>query len=234
VRSSIPAGTRIGVLSDLALVAETVAAALIGRGMVASVLPWAQEAGRSTPPPDWGVPAPRSEEPVPDLVLMICGLGSPSKIAAACERGKRCVVPWVVMADSRPGPAWGAVLEAGARAVVLSTISLTDLEEVLGSVLRGESPIGVAERIALLREWWSARTEREQLSDRMRSLSPREQVVLSMLYEGTTVRAIADRLEVSEATVRSQVKAVLRKLSVASQLAAVAAVGEFRDDDRSD
>ena len=44
---------------------------------------------------------------------------------------------------------------------------------------------------------------------------------------GLAVRAIAELGEVSEATVRSQVKAILRKLDVNSQIAAVAAYEEL-------
>ena len=48
------------------------------------------------------------------------------------------------------------------------------------------------------------------------------------LYMGETVRLIAARLEVSESTVRSQVKSVLHKLAVPSQIAAVATLDELR------
>jgi len=53
-------------------------------------------------------------------------------------------------------------------------------------------------------------------------LSTREREILALLYDGVTVAEIAERTGVSEQTVRSQVKAVLRKLEVNSQLAAVA------------
>lgn len=90
------------------------------------------------------------------------------------------------------------------------------------------------QRQQLIRRWRTAETERTRTRSRVDTLSPRERTVLAMLYEGTTVRTIADRLDVSEATVRSQVKAVLRKLSVASQLAAVAVVDELEEYDGVD
>jgi DNA-binding CsgD family transcriptional regulator len=65
---------------------------------------------------------------------------------------------------------------------------------------------------------------------RMQSLTPRERTVLRLLYAGDGVRSISDMLDVSEATVRSHVKAVLQKLKVNSQLAAVAALGWLQDD----
>ena len=47
--------------------------------------------------------------------------------------------------------------------------------------------------------------------------------MLQQLHQGLGVRAIAEHGGVTEATVRSQVKAILRKLEVNSQIAAVAA-----------
>lgn len=55
-------------------------------------------------------------------------------------------------------------------------------------------------------------------------LSPRERDVLSHLVEGRSAEAIAAAGYVSLSTVRSQIRAVLGKLEVNSQLAAVAAV----------
>lgn len=223
----------VAVASDLGLVGETIAAALGSRGLQTSVLPWGPGSSAQDEPADWCAPPSGSEEAGPDVVLIVCDTGSPTRLDEVRDRGRRCARPWVVMTDADRGPTWGALLEAGARAVVGSGISLRDLEAVLDGVLNDESPIGVVERIGLLRQWWTANEERERLRRRMRSMSPREELVLSMLYEGTTVHAIAERLDVSEATVRSQVKAVLRKLSVASQLAAVAAVDELRREGES-
>lgn len=228
--SSLDDGRHVAVASDLGLVAETIGAALGSRGFDVSVVAWpaGEEAARWVDDRDQTDPA---EPAGPDVYLLICDLETPARLDEVRERGRRLDAPWVVLAHSGPGPAWGAVLEAGARAVVPSSISVVELEDMLDVVLHDESPTGVAERIGLLRQWWSAREEREQLRDRMRTLSPREQEVLSMLYEGTSVREIAEQLSLSEATVRSQVRSVLRKLAVGSQLGAVAALGELREND---
>jgi two-component system nitrate/nitrite response regulator NarL len=53
-------------------------------------------------------------------------------------------------------------------------------------------------------------------------LSPRERDVLASLMSGESARAIANRRVVSLATVRTQISALLNKLEVNSQLAAVA------------
>jgi DNA-binding CsgD family transcriptional regulator len=54
------------------------------------------------------------------------------------------------------------------------------------------------------------------------ALSPRQREVLELLAEGIQARQIADRLGLSEATVRNHIRIVLRKLDSHSQLEAVA------------
>nr|WP_253945550.1 helix-turn-helix transcriptional regulator [Nocardioides sp. zg-DK7169] len=66
----------------------------------------------------------------------------------------------------------------------------------------------------------------------MRRLTRRELTILGLLYAGDNVGRIAAQLGVSEATVRSQVRAVLRKLAVNSQLAAVAAYASLVEERR--
>ena len=68
---------------------------------------------------------------------------------------------------------------------------------------------------------------REEIGRRVGSLTPREHEVLTLLHAGEPVAQIAQLLGVSPATVRTQVKAVLRKLQVNSQLGAVAALGDL-------
>jgi DNA-binding NarL/FixJ family response regulator len=218
-------GVRVAVASDLTLLAETLCAALRSRKLQVVFVPWWTDGPGSAPGRTHVAGA------GPAVVLLACDLGLRARIDEARERGWGGDVPWVVLTECVRGPAWGAMLEAGARAVVASTISLDGLVEVLWTVSRGESPMGEVERLALLGQWRAAKESQDRLRERMTTLSPREQEVLSMLYEGTTVRAIAERLAISEATVRSQVKGVFRKLAVASQLAAVAAVGELRQDE---
>ena len=68
------------------------------------------------------------------------------------------------------------------------------------------------------------------MAARLETLSDREEEVLQQLHEGVGVRAIAEQSEVAETTVRSQVKSILRKLDVSSQMAAVLAYEELVTD----
>ena len=62
-----------------------------------------------------------------------------------------------------------------------------------------------------------------------RDLTPREIRVLVALTDGLSADQIAQEDFVSVATIRSQIRAVLRKLGVNSQLAAAAIAGAHRD-----
>lgn len=58
-------------------------------------------------------------------------------------------------------------------------------------------------------------------AEAFKQLSPRERDVLLALMRGETAKQIANRHDVSLATVRSQIQSVLSKLGVRSQLEAV-------------
>ena len=69
--------------------------------------------------------------------------------------------------------------------------------------------------------WVTERSHLVDLQGRLDQLTVREREVLAHLMHGRTVREIASVGVVSEATVRTQVKAILAKLDVTSQIAAV-------------
>jgi two-component system, NarL family, nitrate/nitrite response regulator NarL len=98
------------------------------------------------------------------------------------------------------------------------------LNDVLATVRRinqGLQVMAPAEREELLAAWSSERAHLVDLQGRLDRLTVREREVLAHLMKGRTVREIAAVGVVSEATVRTQVKSILAKLEVTSQLAAV-------------
>ena len=64
--------------------------------------------------------------------------------------------------------------------------------------------------------------ERRELLAKLERLTQREREVLALLADGQRAQAVADHFVVSLATVRTQIRAVLTKLEVGSQLEAVA------------
>lgn len=127
----------------------------------------------------------------------------------------------VVVTASSDHTRWGDCLHHGARTVVSKGRPLNDILSIVRRVNQGLPVMDRDEREALIALWANERRERGDLKQRLTALTPREQAVLGQLMSGQTVRDIATASVVSEATVRTQVKSILAKLQVSSQLAAV-------------
>jgi RNA polymerase sigma factor (sigma-70 family) len=204
---------RIAIASDLSLVAETVRTALASRGYDCPLAPWPTAAPRSV-----------------DAGLLICELAPGDRMCEALRLVEGSRYPWLLLTGAPPGSAWGAALEGGFAGVVSSSVTLAEVDQALQRLLAGEPMHEPDERAQWIQEWQETRARRQVLARRVQSLTPRERTVLRLLYAGMGVRDIAGSLELSEATVRSHVKSVLRKFRVNSQLDAVAVLGWLRDD----
>ena len=159
--------------------------------------------------------------------LLMSDLDRWPRLRAASLMISRLAVPWVVLTTAAEGPMWGAALDAGAVVVLPSSTGIDEVCKVVVGVAAGGVATPAVERARLVASWTDVLARRDQFEQRLHSLTPRENEVLRLLYAGDPVRRIAELLEVSPATVRSQVKAVLRKLDVNSQLGAVAMVGDI-------
>lgn len=128
----------------------------------------------------------------------------------------------VVVVTASPDRArWGECLRLGARKAIAKTQPLNEILSVVRRIHQGLPVVDAEERESLLRQWDEHRQTVEDQRRRLESLTTREREVLAHLREGTPVRDIARLSVVSEATVRTQVKSILAKLGVTSQLAAV-------------
>ena len=127
----------------------------------------------------------------------------------------------VVVTASEDRARWGACMRQGARKVLSKGGAL---QEVLATVRRLHQGLPVVTREeleGLLDAWQRESAAMADMRRRLELLTPREREVLGALIDGQTVRGIARTSVVSEATVRTQVKSILAKLEVSSQLAAV-------------
>ncbi len=228
-----PRPFRVAIVADQRLVAEAVREALDARGHDAVVIRWppAEESlGSVAPGPFRLRRVRRSAGPPPDVAILLSDLSKINQVRGAQMLIGVLDVPWLVLAGVPQGPAWGALYERGAALVVSSDTGLDALCTLLGDLCGGRTPSEGGRR-ELIHSWRNFAQHRGELTARVDSLTGREEEVLQQLYEGLAVRAIAERGEVTEATVRSQVKAILRKLEVNSQIAAVAAYQEVRAND---
>lgn len=135
---------------------------------------------------------------------------------------------WTVLVLSGSGDRGRLVATVAAGAVGWVTKS-ADFDRLVSAVVdtaAGRPVLDAAERERLLAEHRARHRERAHLTRRWERLTPREQEVLSRLVAGQRAATIAAESVVSLATVRTQIRSVLAKLEVRSQLEAVALARE--------
>ena len=114
-------------------------------------------------------------------------------------------------------------VEAGAQGLLTKNAPLDGLVEAIEDVVAYGSLLSAAQREQLLAQLQQAREERRARLAPFEALTRREQEVLKRLLSGESAQNIADVTFTSIRTVRGHIQAVLDKLGVNSQLAAVAA-----------
>ncbi|CAM3581446.1 LuxR C-terminal-related transcriptional regulator [Nocardioides zeicaulis] len=127
----------------------------------------------------------------------------------------------VVLTASEELGRWGGCMRLGARRVLPKSGALQQALATVRRLHQGLPVVNRDELERLLDAWSRERRAHDDLRRRLDLLTPRERQVLGALIEGRTVREISHVSVVSEATVRTQVKSILNKLEVSSQLAAV-------------
>ena len=177
-------------------------------------------------------------EPDPELVLALARVHRPGlalvdlQFRAGAHDGLALIAPLettttvLVLTGVTDCAVLGACLDAGAAGVVSKGEPFDHLLDRIRAVLQGEPAHSLREREELLAAHRGRRDADRQRLAVFDSLSPREREVLDYLAHGYSAEAIAKQAVVSLPTVRTHIQAILRKLDVNSQLAAVACVHE--------
>lgn len=206
---------RVAVVDDHVLFAEAMVVALAGRGYDAwCVLP-------TETSPTGGSLISRVLAGKPDVVLLDLDLGpagdSKDLLARLADRSLDVVV---VTGNSDPVQI-GAALAAGAKTVISKSLPLEQILDTLMRLRDGLPAMPRHERERLLARGREEGEFDREVKARFDLLTNREGEVLGQLMAGRQVSEIARLGFVSESTVRTQVKSVLSKLQVNSQLTAV-------------
>jgi DNA-binding NarL/FixJ family response regulator len=156
----------------------------------------------------------------PDVILMdlrMPGMDGVSAIAELARRGvpARVLVLTTYDTDRDVLPA----IEAGATGYLLKDAPRAELVRAVRAAAAGEAVLSPTVATRLLGQ---VRAPAPAPAD-AEPLSPRELEVLELVAAGTTNREIAARLFISEATVKTHLLHVYRKLAVSDRAAAVAA-----------
>ena len=155
----------------------------------------------------------------PDLCLLDIRMPG-SGIAAAWEITARLPETKVVMLTvSRDDDDLFAALRAGASGYLLKDIDPERLPHALEDVLAGDAAIPRALVSRLVGEFRDRGPRRRTILSGAEPLTSREWQVLELLRRDLSTAEIARRLVLSQATVRSHVAAILRKLRVPDRAA---------------
>jgi len=167
-------------------------------------------------------------EPDADLLLLDLNMpGAQGFNALAHVRGSRPGLPVIVVSADDDPQTIASALRYGAQGFIPKSTEAAQIGQAIESVLAGEiyTPPGFhAPRAA------PAGGEDLEVARRMAELTPQQFRVLGMLCSGLLNKQVAYELDVSEATVKAHVTAILRKLGVATRTQAVLAAGRLAID----
>lgn len=155
----------------------------------------------------------------PDLCLVDIEMNGGGVRAAAEIMARAPSVPVVLLAEDADDEPFLDAIRVGAAGYVQRKIAPDRLARVVRAVLDGEPAIPRA-LVSILMAHYRARPPRRHLpatDGRGADLTSREWEVLDFLRAGLSTRQIADRLFISEVTVRRHIGSLLKKLQVSSR-----------------
>lgn len=135
----------------------------------------------------------------------------------------------LVVSGSADRPGEATAIAAGAIGSVPKSHSFDALLRTVVTAARGGAVMSVDEHRRWLERHRRYRAQERELSRRLSRLSHREREVLELLAAGMRAASIAEHFTVSMPTVRTQIRSILAKLEVGSQLEAVALLRPLPD-----
>ena len=158
----------------------------------------------------------------PDVVLMdvrmpgLDGVAATARLTAAANPPKVIILTTYDLEE----PLYAA-LRAGASGFLLKDTRPADLVEAIRVVAGGEALLAPTATRRLLDRFLATDLTPSAPAGSLDELTDREREVLKLLARGASNAEIAARLTVTEATVKTHVSAILRKLGVRDRVQAV-------------
>jgi DNA-binding NarL/FixJ family response regulator len=158
----------------------------------------------------------------PDVVLMdvrmpgLDGVAATARLTAVADPPKVIILTTYDLEE----PLYAA-LRAGASGFLLKDVRPADLVEAIRVVAGGDALLAPTATRRLLDRFLVTDVTPAARSGSLDRLTEREREVLTLLARGASNAEIGERLTVTEATVKTHVSAILRKLEVRDRVQAV-------------
>ncbi|MBK5228404.1 MAG: response regulator transcription factor [Actinobacteria bacterium] len=168
----------------------------------------------------------------PDVVVMDVRMPEGSGVEACRDiRAEYPDMQVIMLTSFSDDEALFNSIMAGAAGFVLKQIRGHDLVEAIRKVGAGQSLLdpGVTKRV--LERLRKAKFEEKDA--KLARLSPQEERILDMVGEGLTNKEIAERIHLSDKTVKNYVSTILQKLEVARRAEAASYVARVRAEETS-
>jgi len=110
-----------------------------------------------------------------------------------------------------------AALTAGASGYVVKTINHQRLVEGIRAIARGEMLLSPTVAARVVQQLARTREEKEREADALQALTLREREVFRLVAQGCTNAEIAERLVLSEKTVKTHVRNISNKLNLSGK-----------------
>ena len=154
----------------------------------------------------------------PDVILLDIALPDMDGIEI-CRQLKRSLpnAAVLVLLAFDTEEAVTAALTAGASGYVVKTIDHQRLVEGIRAISRGEMLLSPTVAARVVQQLARTRQEKEREADALQALTPREREVFRLVAHGCTNAEIAERLVLSEKTVKTHVRNISNKLNLAGK-----------------
>ena len=163
----------------------------------------------------------------PDIVVMDVRMPEGSGIEACrAIRDERPKTQVIMLTSFSDDEALFNSIMAGAAGFVLKQIRGRDLLDAIRTVGAGKSLLDPAVTQRVLERLRKAKFDEKD--PKLARLSPQEERILDMIGEGLTNREIAERIHLSDKTVKNYVSTILQKLEVARRAEAASYVARAK------
>lgn len=153
----------------------------------------------------------------PDIILMDINMPGMNGLQAIRElKSASCSFKIIVLTLHQDREYLFKTLQMGAEGYVLKDAEASVLVDAIRSVYNGQSYIQPVMTTELVKEF-NRMTTQEKDKNGEKSLTPRELEVLRLIAEGMLNKEIAQKLYISEKTVKNHVSNIFRKLNVSDR-----------------